>query len=316
MLVTALFVAFTWTAKELPALYVHEPWQDDPYDAVVSSTLWCIPLLVGLCLLRVALCRRYSSLPVRRALDVRRVSRVLVGAILVTLASDWASVVLQARRSAWTGTTTVLICLLALLTALAFAAARELRHAGRGGLPRADAPSQPDWLADALALGAREADRLGPWRDEALTALRWLDRELVARVRGHPLLAAGAFALAFGAAVAAPQVVGERYGPPMALFYFGVVACTLFAFVVIVGAHLRLVGRPGARPSRAVLALVLACTSVPLTVSFRDSLWWVLGTNEGDAGLTQLTVLLLAGAAATATLVFAGEPLVRGRRNR
>lgn len=54
--VGVVFFAFTWIAKELPVLYASEPWQDDPYDAMVSFAMWCVPLLAGLCGLRVPLC--------------------------------------------------------------------------------------------------------------------------------------------------------------------------------------------------------------------------------------------------------------------
>jgi hypothetical protein len=62
-------------------------------------------------------------------------------------------------------------------------------------------------------------------------------------------------ALSFGAVLALPQVILEAYPPGVALFFFSVVASSVFAFVVIAGAYLRVAGRaltllPAAPPSR------------------------------------------------------------------
>jgi hypothetical protein len=305
---------FTWVAKEVPALYGHEPWQDDPFDAVVSTALWCVPLLVCLCVARVALCRRFAPLPVRRALDVLQVTQVLVGAVVVTLASDWAGVLLNAHPGVWTGVTTALVCALAFVTALAVVSVGELRRAGGALAPRrADALDEPDWLGDAVALAERESVWLGPWRDGALHILGRLDAHVVARVRRHPLPAAAAFAVAFGVAIDTPQVVLEGYSPALAALFFAISACAVFSFTAIAGAYLRLVGRSERRPSRAAFAFVAACFSVPLSASLRGSLWWVIGTTDAEAGVTELAVLIAVFAVATGALALAIEPLVRRR---
>lgn len=51
-------------------------------------------------------------------------------------------------------------------------------------------------------------------------------------------------ALSFGAVLALPQVILEAYPPGVALFFFSVVASSVFAFVVIAGAYLGVAGRP------------------------------------------------------------------------
>jgi len=310
-----VFFAFTWIAKELPVLYASEPWQDDPYDAMVSFAMWSVPLLVGLFGLRVALCRRYRPLPVRRVLDLLRVSRVLMGVVLLTLAGEWVSVALRLHAQAWTATTEALIAVLAVVTVLGVTAALALRRAGREPVLQAARP-QPDWLADAIALGEREAARLGPWRDLALAVLRWLDHEVVARVRSHPLLAAAAFSLLFAMAIGAAQIILEGYTPALALLFISVSACSVFAFVVIAGAYLRVVGREAGLPRRAVLAAVVASAAVPLAAAFRGSLWWLLGTNDHDAGLTQLAQLVFLAALVTGVGTLAATTLVRSLRLR
>ncbi len=314
LLVAVVFVAFTWSAKELRGLYVHEPWQDDPYDAVVSFAIFFVPFLAGLCMLRVPLCRREASLPVRRALDLLRASCVLVGVVLVTLLSDWISVVLQAHRSVWTATTAVIICLLALVTALTVAVARELRRAGRQPLGRDNPPYLPDWLADAVTLAEREATRLGPWRRNALSALRWVDRRVVAAARRHPLAAAAALSLAFGIAADIPKAVEEGYAPRGLLLVFAVSACSMFAFLVIVGTHLNLAGQGQWPKGRIVHAFVAACVSLPLAGAFRGSIWSLLGDSGRHSGWTRLWVLLLLAAVMTAVATFAVESFLSGRR--
>lgn len=313
LLLLAVFFAFIWIAKELPGLYVHEPWQDDPYDAMVSVALWSVPLLMGVCGVRVALCRRLSVLPARRALDALRVSRLLVAIVVLTLTGNWVSVVLRSHRDAWSQTTVVLLGLLGLLTAFAAAAGLAVRQGRRALLQSARVAAQPDWLADAVALGERETGRLGPWREPAMATVRWVDRRVVARVRRHPLRAAAVFSIAFGVAIDTPQLVLEGYTPGLALLFFAVSASTVFAFIVIAGAELGFVERRG-RSGRAVLALVASAASVPLSASFRGSLWWIVGTTDRDAGVGQFALLVLVVAVGTAALVIFVEPLFRGHR--
>ncbi len=310
--VAAVFLGYTWIAKETRGLYVHTPWQNDPYDAIVSFAIFFVPLLAGLSLVRVPLCRRDGPLPLRRAIDLLRVSRVLVGAISVTLLSDWASVLLGAESRSWDGATGLLIALLAVLTALTIAVGLQLRQAGRCPLEHKNAPPSPDWLSDAIALGEREAERLGSRREAGLRIVRWFDRSVFTRVRRYPLLAAAAVSVLLGVAVAGVQALEEGFARATLLF-FGVAACGTFAFLALLGAHLRLISN--SEPwGRAVSALVLACASIPLALAFRSSLWWIFGASDRTAGLTQVTELVLVVAFATGALAFVGEPLLRARR--
>lgn len=307
-----LFLAFTWTTKEIAVLYVHTPWQNDPYDAVVSFAIFFVPLLVGLCLLRVPLCRREETLPVRRAIDLLRACRVLVGAMVITLTSDWASVTLGADSSTWTSTTSVFLGLLAVLTALAGVVCWQLWLPGGEMLKQGNACA-PDWLDDVVALGEREASRLGSRRSQqAVRLLRWFDVQLLTRVRSHPLRAAAVLSLVFGAAIASSQTLEEGVGP-IALIFFSVGACGMFAFLAIAGAYLRVVGTRG-EASRSVSALVLGSASAPVALAFRGALWPLFGLSDKNAGLAQLALLLLVVATVTGGVTFAFAPLVRGRR--
>lgn len=64
-----LVFAYVWLSKEIPALYVREPWREDPYDALISFMFWALPLLVAAAAVRRRLCRRRAPLPMRRVLD-------------------------------------------------------------------------------------------------------------------------------------------------------------------------------------------------------------------------------------------------------
>jgi hypothetical protein len=303
----ALFVASAVAAKELPALYVHEPWQDDPYDAVVSFAIFFVPVLAALCALRAPLCRRKAPLPVRRASDLLRASRVLVAVVLVTLAGDWISVALQAQRSAWSVATVVALGGLAAVSVASIAVARELRRAFR--VPLGAVPG-PDWLADAITLAERAAARLGVLRPFALRTVRWIDCQILARIRRYPLTAAGVLSLAFGAALATSQSVQEGYVASGFLLVLAVAATSMFAFLAIVGAHLGLTGDARRPAGRVTHAGVAACVSVPITLAFRAAVWSLLGFH-GQPGWLGLMLLMLVVATGAGVVAFAGGPLRR-----
>lgn len=310
LLVSIAFVVFTWIAKEVPAFGNHVPWQDDPYDAIVSFAIFFVPLLVALCALRVPLCRRNAPLPVRRVVDLLRGSRTLLALVGVTLTSDWASVLLGAQRRTWTAVTGLLISLLALLTAFTLISVVAVWRATRGVEWWAPTSLQPDWAADAITLGEHAAARLGPQRARALRTLHGLDRRLVAPARRRPLSAAAALSVAFSAAVTGSRAIEEGVGISLFLF-FAVAATGMFAFLAAVGTHLQLLGARRAAPGVAVQAAVLGCATVPLTLAFRDSLWWIIGQSQRTAGVAEFFVLATVVAAVTVLLFLARETLRR-----
>ena len=86
---TTVFVAPTWLSKENPGLNLHQPWQDDPYDVIVSLDFVILPLLVVTCVRRVLLCRRYESLPARRLVDLLRACGAAVVVCMATELGEW-----------------------------------------------------------------------------------------------------------------------------------------------------------------------------------------------------------------------------------
>jgi len=252
--VGALFFAFAWIAKEVPSLYVHAPWENDPYDAVVSFALFFVPVLLALGAVRIPLCRRERPLPARRASDLLRASRVLVAIVLIALAAEWASVASGAEPSGGrTGATTLLTIALLPLTAAALTVAHWLWRAGRAvGDGAAKDSAALDWLADAIALGEREAARLGRYGYLAQRVLRLIDTEVAHRIRRHRVATAALLSVTFGLAIAAAQALGEGYTARAALIVAAVASTGMFAFLIAIGSHLRLVEKP-APPARPPL---------------------------------------------------------------
>jgi hypothetical protein len=307
-----VFIVFQLPVKQFLGLYDHVPWSDDPYDAVTSFAVFFVPLLAVVCLVRVALCRRDQPLPVERVLGVLRGSRVALGAMAVTLVSDWISVALRANRDAWIAGTGVMIAAIAVLSVVVVYAALSVRRAARL-VPRMsdDPPPITDWLSDVLLLAERCTRWLGPLARFGHEVIAWLDRTVVTPIRRFPIAAAAGAALVFGVLLALNTLLREGAGP--ALWIDVVVGSTgMFAFLVAAGAYVGLVRteRPanGVR-RRAVDAAVIGCLAVPVALGFREWLWRVIGSDAG--GPERLAELLAVAAVVTAVIVFAGETAFR-----
>lgn len=316
ILICGAFTVCAYTAKEVVPLYVHSPWEDDPYDAVVSFTVFFVPMVAGLCLLRLPACRRDQPLPVRRAADLLRAGRVAFAAIALTLVSDWASVALRANRSAWTPATALLVAALAVLTAAAAVAGANLRRAARLiGLAGTTIAStgRPDWVDDLLGTAGQCSAWLGPARGMAERMVGWLGRRVVPLMRRHRVATAAAAAAAFGLALATGQYVGEGPGPGPWLF-FVVGFCGMYAFSASAGAYLRIVSseRPASGIRRQLIdASVLACASVPVAIAFRGPLLWITGPAPVHGALPKVMLLLLVAAAVVFAVTFVTEALAR-----
>ncbi len=314
LVVAALFVVFTLAVKQFRVLNGHVPWRDDPYDVVVSFTVFFVPLTAALGIVRISLCRRSRPLSVARVVSVLRCGHVLIGAMLITVLTDWTSVALQVGRATWNGTTAATIVVLALVSVLVLAAGvmhlratrlvRDLRDGSRG----------TDWFTDLVAAAELSANWLGPLKVLGVRAIRWLDRRVVGTIRRDPVIAACGAGVAFGVLLALNTLLREGPGP--ALWLDVVVGGSgMFAFLVAAGAYLRLVGadRPAVGTRRRIIdAAVAGCAAVPVAVAFRDWLWWIVGSATGDAG--RLGVVVLIVAAGTALIVFAGEAVFRVHR--
>ena len=118
-----LFTAFAAGTRRLRA---HSPWQEDPYDVVVSFTELLVPALAVALVARIAGRRPQPPLT-----DLLRGGRALVGMVAVTAVTDGVAVALRVHAGAWGGTGRLLIAALAVVTLAAATAAAALRRATR-----------------------------------------------------------------------------------------------------------------------------------------------------------------------------------------
>ncbi len=350
LLAAAVFSVCTGPVKQIAPLYDHAPWLNDPFDTAVSFAMFFVPLIAACCLARVSLCRRSEPLPVARVRDLLRGCRVLLAAAAATLLSEWVSVAIGANRAQWNDATWLQVGLLALMTALTVRAAVSMRRvpalplplsaapvpdsgttgnpgavpdAGRAALSGAAAASAgpaasgmaltPDWLTDMVVIAARESRWLGPFQRPVVSLLGWAELRLLRVVRRHPLWAAGFAAAAFGLAAGARQGTAEGYAASVTLTVIGLLACGMFALLVVAGSYLGLVRSSThllGRQRSAVDAGVLTCVGVLVAFAFRYHLWWIVGSHNAVAGLTQLLALLGISAFAVFVVVFALESLL------
>ena len=305
----AAFGAVTVLSKETPALYLRQPWHDDPYDVPVSLDFVVLPLLVAIGLLRVQLCRRYKPLPARRLVDLLRVSGAALWVCLVTEVAEWVAVVVNRHRATWTAVTTWQVVVLAMVTVATIAGCVLVRRAAGVLGPLARSGAQPDWLADAVVLALRATWLLGPYRGWALGVVRWTDVQVVARVRAHPVAAAGLVAVVLALPFVIAKIVFEGYPAPLVLLSFVFVAATLFAFVVAVGAYLHVVERRQTPPPAWLFSVVVACTVGAVAFAFHNSLL-------AEQTVSQLSALYFGAGITAGTATLALQRLWRHRANR
>ena len=309
LVLAAVFAVFTVVCKETAALDLRQPWQDDPYDVVVSLDFVALPLLVIIGVLRVQLCRRYEPLPARRLVDLLRAGGAAVAVSLATELVEWVAVLLGRHRATWTAATRAQVAALAMLTAATIGARVLLRRAARTVTQVATPEAQPDWLADGVALGLRAAAMLGQHRDWAQAMICRADTRVIARVRAHPVAAAGLVAVALAMPFVVAKIVLEGYPAPLVLLVFAFVTASLFAFLVVVGGYLRLVATHTARTPVWLSSTVLACTAGSVAFAFHDSLL-------AQQSVRGLSVLFFGAALAAGTASLAAQTLWRHRSNR
>ena len=210
LVVVTAYGAVTVLTKEIHALELHQPWQDDPYDVPVSFDFVILPLLVIIGAMRVQLCRRNEPLPARRLVDLVRAARMAVWLSGVTALAEWIAVALGLHRAEWTAATAWQVAALGALSVAIVACGVLLHRAAPARWPGAPAPARgpTGWLMPSPCACVRPG-RLGPVRAPAESAVRWLDRLVIARVRARPIAAAAALAVALALPFVAAKVVLE-----------------------------------------------------------------------------------------------------------
>ena len=291
----AVFFVFTAT-KGVKPIYKRAPWLNDPYDTVISFTMFFVPLVAALLLVQVSLCLRSDPLPVARVGSILRGCRVAIGAIIVELLSAWLAVVLSANQSQWTpGPTGLQVGLLLVATVVAsIATVRLVRvpHLSRHGARQDEA--EPDWIGDAVAVAKLESRWLGSRRRRAIPILDWCERSLVREVRRHPVVTAAVASAGFGVGVFGWQAYREGYVASVTLLSMGLGFCGMYAFLLPAGSYFGLVRSinplSGLR-RRALDASVVASGAAIVALAFRANLWGIIGSNGNAAGPAQFAIL-------------------------
>lgn len=269
---TAAYAAGNWLTKETPTFYLRQPWQDDPYDVLVSLDFVILPLLVISGGLRVLLCRRYSALPVRRLIDLLRIGRVSLAICLVTEIGQWISVALGRHRAMWDSTTGWQVAGLVAFTIGTISSLIQIQSATKAVALSGAPGAQPDWLADAVSFGIRTSRVLGRRRDRAVSTMRWIDIHLIGRVRRRPVATAAILSVLLSLPIVAVKIISEGYPPAYVVVSFVFPAASLFALIALIGRYLRIIAPRAEGTPRWISVTIVACIGGALVFAFHNAL--------------------------------------------
>lgn len=304
--------------KLATAVYSHAPWLNDPYDTVVSFAMFYVPVLVIFNLVRVLRCNGRRPISADRLRYLLRGCQLILGVAVITVVTEWISVLLKANRLAYNWETWLQVGFLALLTILtAWAVAGLLRAPARAlaAKARRSAPG-PDWFSDAVALASSHEHWFGSARGPVLGLVNWADRAVVGVMRRHPLWTAAALALAFGVVIGGVQALREGYLALAAVMAISLLGCGMYAFLVAAGGYLGLLAgaaKMSPRGRRIRNAAVITGFGMLVVLAVRNSLWWIVGSDGSKAGLAQgyllfgiFIVIFFGGSLAIQQLAVAG----------
>ncbi len=314
LLLALAFLLYSAPVKEAPFLFNHAPWLNDPFDTVISFMMFYVPLIAAFCVPRVLLCRRSEPLPATRILDLIRGCRVVVVGVSLTLSAEWFSVAIGDNRAQWNDATWLQIGLLVAMSALDIGLILDLL---RVRLPRSTAADDVswrlDWLADSFVFLKKISRCLGPVRRPVLRIVSWTEHGLLVAVRRHPLWTALCACAVFGAGVGANQGTREDYGVPVTVVASVLLATGMFGLLAASGCYLGLVrsSSPWRGAGRRLIdSLVISSIGVLVPFAFRYHLWWLVGSNNSAAGLSQLLGLLGISGAIIFFAAFLAESLL------
>jgi hypothetical protein len=281
--VAFLFEALTLVATQDTRVRATSPWQDDPYDAMVSVAEFTVPMLALVIALRL-LAWRAPGGPDRERQTVRA-ALAMTALVGCTLAAEWAAVVVGAHapyRDTWTS---LLIGGLVVASAATVAVTVPLvRRRGSYG------PWRHDWLGDVVLVCGRVP-----------VVRRWVTLRAAAWVRRRALTVFVVLSVLAAVGLAGSLAVGERWTNPLLIAWALVVVTTSnLAFCVIGNAVAGFVARPPGRRA-AETSVVAGCLAIQLTVAFRDALGAGLGAGP-PRSVPALAALTLGAGLVTASV--------------
>ncbi|MFD8810987.1 hypothetical protein ACFV23_05715 [Streptomyces sp. NPDC059627] len=303
-----VFEALTLLATQDKTVRAVSPWQDDPYDVVVSLTQFTVPMLALVIVLRLFAWQAPGGAD--RARQTVRAVAAMTALVGLTVASEWAAVIAEVPApvsGAWTSVLVTGLAATSILTAVsAVLLVRWHRRRGPSGRWRYD------WLGDALFV-CRRIPVLRRWAGPAAAA--WVRRRAMTVFVTLSTLAA--------AAVTGAQAVGEGWTDPLLIAWFLIVAATSdLAFCVLSNAVAGFIARPPRTRTRRIteVSVVAGCVAISAATAFRDALWPVFGTGSLTSVPAVASLTLGAGPATsvvTAALLLAccpHDPSRSGRR--
>ncbi len=285
LLASALFTFFAVATTQAKTIRAGSPWQDDPYDAVVSFTQFAVPALCVFIVLRALVGYGGTHSTVRNA-QLLRASALCAALVGMTALADWVALLLRADRQRWNHSTPWLVFALGVVSTAVVVHGVMLRRAFRVTPWRA-ADVGEDWLADAV----RGLHRVGRrWPSLAPVTTRLASETTVRLIRGHLVPVALLLGLVAALGIVGALAVGEGWTDPWLIAWaLFIEVASYFSFCMVVNALLVLVRRPPlSRGRRATeLAVVSGCLAVGVAVALRGPLWRVLHGGEVDK-VTQL----------------------------
>lgn len=300
----AAFTVFA-VLTTLHAVRAGSPWQDDPYDAVVSFTKFFVPLLAGIGALRVPLCRAADPLPSARIEQLLRAGLAATLLIALTVGADWLALVFHADHQLWNSTTPWLALSLVPLTGLVCAGLVLHRRVARLLPARDRNQSEGDWLGDLPLLVETLAARLSNTASRGVPPR--LNLGVLGFVRRH-FTGLAAAASAAGAVLVITGFAVSEGGFPATVFllYCGIFLSGTFGFVMAANAVLRLVSVPSVGRLRhaARTAITTGALTVPVVLGLRDAIWSACGLGGHAMTPGQLATLTLASALLMGSIAF------------
>ncbi|MEU2420477.1 hypothetical protein ABZ619_05375 [Streptomyces sp. NPDC007851] len=286
-----VFEALTVLETQDKTVRAVSPWQDDPYDVMVSLAQFTMPMLALVIALRLFAWRAPGGAD--RVQQTVRAAGAMVTLVGLTVVSEWAAVIARTSASSSGTWASVLIGGLVVNSLLTAVAAVSLGRCLRRS-PSAGGPGN-DWLGDAVFLCRRIP-----------VLRRWIGPDAMVWVRRRAMTVFVTLSTLAAAALTSAQAIGERWTDPLLTAWFLVVAATSnLAFCVISNAVAGFIARPPrTRPRRiAEASAVAGCVAISAATAFRDALWPVFGTGS----LTSVPALaaLTLGAGLVTSLVTA-----------